>query len=132
MLKEVPDEKIPELALLAPRDWIEVARALLQGPDGAIDKIPLFALMRTYASGHDIHNPVYAALADLRVKARQKFAPALQAALRRFLATAHGELPADIMQLTPFLEPPSGRTMLARYEMKRTGKAGADDEKTVA
>lgn len=129
LLDEVPNEKIPELILLTPQDWIEVAHALLQGTHGATGESPLFTRMRAYASGHDLHNPIYSALADLRAKARQKFAPSLQAALRRFLATAHGELPADFMQLAPFIEPPADPSMLARYEMKRTGKAGADDEK---
>ncbi|MBL9188156.1 MAG: sigma-70 family RNA polymerase sigma factor [Opitutaceae bacterium] len=104
---ELPAQSLPELRLLAPVDWADVARA--HELDSAAD--------------------IRVALAKLRSLARRKFATHLQAALRRFSAATDGTLPHDIAQLAPHLDAPADAEMLARYELTRGRKLGDADEK---
>jgi hypothetical protein len=106
LLQELPAQRLPEHALLEPLDWIEVAQdSELDTPNGIRD-----------------------VLATLRAKARQKFVPLLQEALRRFTASSGGELPTKIQDLSSFLSPPATMEMLERYGLKRSGRLGATDE----
>lgn len=109
LLPELPAQRIPELALLEVLDWIEIAR------DSELD---------TPAA-------IRAALATLRAKARQKIAPLLQEALRRFTDDSGGELPADVHQLARFLSAPATVKMLERYHLARSGRLGANDEHVI-
>lgn len=106
LLGEMPGQAIPELRLLTPADWVHVARA------------------------HELDSPgdIRTALAGLRAIARKLFAPKLQEALRRFLASSDGELPQDILQLAPHLPPPADIEMLRRYTMARSGRYNPDAE----
>ncbi|MBL9203315.1 MAG: sigma-70 family RNA polymerase sigma factor [Opitutaceae bacterium] len=104
---ELPAQSLPELRMLEPTDWLEVARA---------HELDTAADIRT-------------ALAKLRALARKKFAVPMQTALRRFTEGSDGVLPADIAQLAPYLEAPADVEMLARYELTRNGKLGESDEK---
>jgi RNA polymerase sigma factor (sigma-70 family) len=104
---ELPAQSLPELRLLAPADWTEVAAA--HELDTAAD--------------------IRIALAQLRSLARKHLAAHLQSALRRFTAAHDGRLPGDVAQLAPHLDAPADAEMLARYELTRSGRLGAPDEK---
>ncbi len=100
LLAEMPDSSLPEIRLLAPVDWVKVVRDLeLDSPDN---------LRKAFAAA--------------RAAGRLKMATHLQAALKAFLATSGGELPADILLLAPFLPPPADPEMLARYTISRSGQ----------
>lgn len=107
LFTELPAQSLPELRLLAPSDWAEVARA------------------------HELDSTadIRVALAKLRSIARKKFAAPMQTALRRFTEGSGGVLPADIAQLAPYLDAPADAEMLARYELTRSGKLGESAEK---
>jgi hypothetical protein len=105
LLAELPAQGLPELRLLAPADWIAVARA--HELDSAAD--------------------IRLALADLRAVARRAFAPHLQEALRRFVAASGGQSPATTAELEPLLTPPATPDMLARYDLIPAGEAGHKD-----
>jgi RNA polymerase sigma factor (sigma-70 family) len=109
LFTELPAQSLPELRLLAPADWAEVARA------------------HELATAADIR----LALAKLRALARKKFATPLQSALRRFTDGSGGVLPDTIAQLAPHLDAPADAEMLARYTLKRTGRLGEADEELV-
>lgn len=106
LLDEMPGQSIPELRLLTPTDWVQIARA------------------HELDSAGDIRT----ALAALRSLARTKFAPLLQEALKKFIAGSGGELPTDVLQLAPHLAPPAATEMLRRYAMVRSGRVGATNE----
>ena len=107
LFTELPAQSLPELRLLAPSDWVEVARA------------------------HELDSTadIRVALAKLRSIARKKFAAPMQTALRRFTEGSGGVLPTDIAQLAPFLDAPADAEMLARYELTRSGQLGESAEK---
>ena len=107
LLDELPAQRLPELRLLEPADWLAIART--HELDSAAD--------------------IRVALADLRAVARKKIASSLQEALRRYLATSDGHLPTDIAQLAPFLTAPADPEMLARYELTRPGRIGEPSER---
>lgn len=104
---ELPTQSLPELRMLAPADWAEVAHA------------------------HELDTPadIRLALAKLRASARRKFAALLQTALRRFTDGNGGILPDDIGRLAPHLDAPADAEMLARYELTRGGKLAEADER---
>lgn len=106
LLEEMPAQKIPELQLLTLLDWIQVART----------------------AELDTANRIRTAFVTLRSAARRRFSEILRPALRAFVAASGGTLPADVRQLAPHLPPGTDVTILSRYEMVRTGKAGATDE----
>lgn len=110
LLDEMPAQKIPELALLTPLDWLHVART----------------------AELDTANRIRTAFAALRTLARRNLVKPLQEALRAFAAASSGELPADIRQLAPYLPLPATPTMLERYTMLRTGRLEASDDYLVA
>lgn len=106
LLDEMPAQRLPELKLLTLLDWIQVARH----------------------AELDTANRIRTALGGLRAVARRRFAAALQTALTAFTTATRGELPTDILQLAPHLPAPADAAMLARYELIRTGRLGADSE----
>lgn len=106
LFDELPKERIPELELLTPVDWVDVARtAELDSADN----------IRT-------------ALAKLRALARAAFARRLQEALRAYTSASAGTLPSDTAQLVSHLNAPAAAAMLQRYAMTRGGTLGAADE----
>ncbi len=110
LFNDLPAQYLPELRLLEPTDWLEVAQA------------------HELESAADIR----VALAKLRSLARKKFAPHLQTALRRFTEGSGGLLPAGIMQLASHLDAPADAEMLARYALKRTGRLDEADDELIA
>lgn len=110
LFTDLPAQNLPELRLLAPADWLEVAQA------------------HELESAADIR----VALAKLRSVARKKFAAHLQTALRRFTEGSGGFLPDDVMQLASHLDAPADAEMLARYALKRTGRLNKSDDELIA
>jgi hypothetical protein len=106
LFEEMPEQQIPELKLLGPKDWIQAA----------------------WAGQFDTLDHVRAVFSGLRRAAIILFGDQLNDALRRFTDASHGELPADIFQLAAYLTPPADREMLSRYKMTRAGIVGSPDE----
>jgi RNA polymerase sigma factor (sigma-70 family) len=96
-LDEQPDQKIPELQFLTPRDW------LLAALDAKLD---------TDAGTRR-------AFARLRTSAKQAFAPALRKALNAYAQFNAGQLPSDISELKPYFAKPVDDVFLSRYEIVR-------------
>jgi len=100
-LDQRPDLKIPELQFLTPRDWLTVALdAKLDTDTGA-----------------------RLAFSRLRAAAKQAFSPILRQALNSYVQASGGQLPAEILELKPYFNPPVDDALLARYQLVRTGKA---------
>jgi hypothetical protein len=106
VVEELPAQRIPEMQLLEPIDWVRAVRTLeLDTPEN----------LRT-------------ALIALRLLARQRMATKLQEALRRYTEVSGGELPVGIEALGPFLTAPAEAALLRRYALVRAGRLGANDE----
>lgn len=99
-----PDQMIPELKLLTDRDWLSAARSA------------------SFASDEDRRK----ALAAARSTAKFRFVGQLDAALRRFTKNSGGQLPADMLQLVTFFDPPPDTAMLLRYHLTRSGTVQED------
>ncbi len=99
-LAQRPDWNIPELKLLAERDWFNAAVV------GRVESDEQFR--RTTAQ-----------LRDLAVsRAAQKISRALNA----YVLAHDGLLPNSPLELLPYADPPIDPAMLGRYEMLHTGK----------
>lgn len=131
LIDENPEQNIPELRLLEPKDWIEIAQKFLSQTKTPLDG-SFFAAIKSMLESADPTDPTSATLTELRRKARSKFAAKLQEALRKFLESSQDELPTDILQLAVHLAPPADVEMLRRYTMLRSGKVGAKEEKVIA
>lgn len=108
-LAQSPDGKIPELALLQPKDWIDAA-VRAEGADEKKIKAVLAAVCRT---------------------ARARLGEKLHDALVKFVAQSHDQLPTDPRQLLPYADAAVTEPMLAGYAFARTGDVGAKDEKVL-
>lgn len=98
MVKEQPDQCIPELQLLTDDDWLRVARdARLDTPE---------------------HRR--RALATLRDAAKRHFQLRLSKAFAAFLRKSNGELPTSTFALAPYFDTPPDLAMLARYAVVAT------------
>jgi RNA polymerase sigma factor (sigma-70 family) len=82
-LEQAPGQKIPELALLADKDWFDMVKGGLSSED-----------------------EYRWAFAGLRHTAQQKFAPRLQGAMRGYIYANQGRLPTNLLQVVPFFKPP--------------------------
>jgi RNA polymerase sigma factor (sigma-70 family) len=96
-----PDLVIPEMAALTESHWLTAAR------EAAFD---------TEAHTRE----AFGKLHDL---ARNAVADRLHQALTRHTDTHGGILPASVSDLAPLLKPPLPASLLARYEMQRSGSA---------
>jgi hypothetical protein len=99
---EYPQKSIPELQLLSDRDWLRLARTARFDSDEHARKT----------------------LAAVRAEAKREFTRRMAAALSKFTKAANGQLPATTLELAPHFDPPAELSMLQRYEMTQTGKAG--------
>lgn len=90
-----PDQRIPEMDLLADRDLLMCARDASFVTDDGIRR----------------------ALGSVRTAAKQKFVRLLAEALRNYKKANHDQLPTDIAALTPFLPPPLNATHLSRWKV---------------
>lgn len=102
------EQRIPELALLTDEDWLALAR-------GFTDVDSEIGLRKARAA--------------VRNNAASRFAEAhLRPALRAFLQNSNDVLPADIGQLASYLRPPADATMLARWELRASGRVNTRGE----
>ena len=88
----------PELQLLSEQDWLNEA------------------------ANHDLTNDdvTQQAMADLRYTAKGKFADVINQALSEFAKSNNGQLPSDLSELKPYLQPPSN-SILDGYEIAKPG-----------
>lgn len=99
-LAEMPDKKIPELAFLTTKDWIDAAwNADLSTEDG-----------------------VRQALSTLRGDAENTFLnQMMKDAMKKYLAANGNILPANLYQLEPYFNAPVTDDMLSRYQLLQSG-----------
>jgi len=98
-LDQSPDKKIPEIQILTPTDWINVS---------------LKAILTNNIS-------TQYALSQLRIAAKDRFAPMMAQALRNYTHASGGELPNDLSQLKPYFDSTVGDEILGRYKLLHTG-----------
>jgi RNA polymerase sigma factor (sigma-70 family) len=100
-LAAMPDKGIPEIQFLTDKDWADIAwNADLDTDDG-----------------------IRVALRDLRHKAVDSFFnDRLRPALKKYLAANDDQLPTDLSQLKPYLDPAVTDDMLQHYQLMQTGK----------
>jgi RNA polymerase sigma factor (sigma-70 family) len=94
-----PDQQIPELKLVPDSGWIAAATA---ANERGVDPLQIFHQLRNYG--------------------KARLALMLPAALASYAAANAGQLPSDILQLLPFVEPPIDAAMLQRYQVIRSGR----------
>jgi RNA polymerase sigma factor (sigma-70 family) len=104
---ESPQWTVPELRLLADRDWFEVAR------DATFD---------TGDSRREL-------LKALRDRARAIVGSRLRRGLVAYLDEHDGVLPVSVDELASYVHPTLDPDILARYEMRAKGKVSAFDRK---
>lgn len=92
--------KIPELELLSDGDWLTAIRD---------NKLKTDADFRE-------------ALNAVRCTSKFHFADILRSALQDYASANDGELPGDLIRLTPYFHPPVNDALIQRYALKKTGK----------
>jgi RNA polymerase sigma factor (sigma-70 family) len=95
---QLPEKKIPEIQFLTPTDWMNLAL----NPSFTND-------MSAYS------------MSQLRIAAKDKFAPLLAQALRNYTQASDGRLPNDLSQLKPYFDSTVGDEILGRYKLVHTG-----------
>jgi len=100
-LEQMPEKKIPELQLLAEKDWFDAIKSARQ--------------LETDADFRQ-------ALHRLRNSAKQAFGDLAKDAIKKFAEANQGALPGDFSQLKPFFETPVDDATLSRYSLLQTGK----------
>ncbi len=90
-----PGSEIPELKYLKEGEWLNVAGDADFGTEEGVRK----------------------ALAELRSKAKNTFAPLAAQAMQRFMEANGGQPPTSPLQLKPFFLEPVEDSVLSRYEM---------------
>jgi RNA polymerase sigma factor (sigma-70 family) len=99
-LAQLPNQRIPELALLSDQDWLSAVKGTNQlATDADLDK----------------------ALSVLRNSAKNDFAHLMQGALRYYAQANNGQSPTDLSQLQSFFPAPVDDTVLQRYELGQNG-----------
>ena len=93
-----PEKKIPEIQILTPTDWMNLA------------------LSPSFTNGFSPY-----AMSQLRIAAKDKFAPMLAQALRQYTQASGGQLPNDLSQLKANFDSPVGDEILDRYKLLHTG-----------
>jgi len=99
-LEQMPDKKIPELAFIMEKDWVDAAwNADLTTEDG-----------------------IRQALSKLRQAAEDTFLNVMMKdAMKKYLVANGGVLPASLNQLEPYFDAPVTDDMLARYQLLQSG-----------
>jgi RNA polymerase sigma factor (sigma-70 family) len=98
-LDEMPEKKIPELALLTEKDWEKAA----------------------WDADLDTDDGVRVAMCDARNKSVDTFFNFTRPALKQYLAANNGLLPADLLPLKPYFNAPVTDEMLQRYAFTQIG-----------
>jgi hypothetical protein len=99
-LAQAPDKHIPELRLLAEKDWFDAVK------DGT-----------RLESDEDYRQ----ALDRLRSNAKREFVSLAQQALQAYTQASGGALPANWEQLKPYLTTPVEDDILSRYHLLQSG-----------
>jgi RNA polymerase sigma factor (sigma-70 family) len=108
-LAAMPDKQIPELKFLTAKDWTNaVWNADLDTDDG-----------------------VRLALSKLRDESVDTFLALTRKALKQYLAANNNVLPADLLPLKPYYDPPVTDDMLQRYAFMQTGTISANHSDSV-
>ncbi len=102
-LDGLPAYQIPELGLADEDDWIKVAKGLKTEAEPDLLK----------------------GLARLRTLAKEKFIVNLQKALKDFTDANNGDLPTDLAQLGPYLQPNLDEAVLQRYKLVTSGNVSS-------
>jgi len=100
-LDQTPDQRIPELALLAEKDWLDAVKNS--------ERLETDAEYRQAA-------------ANLRTGAKNVFGELTRKALKKYAEANGGFLPADLSQLKPYYDQPVDDAILQRYSLQQTGK----------
>ncbi len=95
-----PDKRIPELQLATDQDWFDAV--------GSTNSLESDADYRQ-------------ALDRLRRAAKNKLVPLLQDAMKKYADANSGQLPAELAQIQPFLDPSVDNAMLQRYQILQGG-----------
>lgn len=113
-LEEMPERKIPELAMLTEQDWFVVA----SNWEGSLESDADFRL----------------AFAGLRNTAKEQFDGMVTKALHDYAKANNGMLPADVSQLQRYFDKPLDKAVFDRYKMLEQGKLSdfAGDKPLVA
>ncbi len=99
-LSQRPELNIPELELLNAQDWFAVAAT----------------------NQFDSEEAFRRATSSLRERAVGLAAGKIMTALNAYVEAHGGTLPNSPLDLAPHFDPPMAETILARYEMRQTGK----------
>ena len=100
-LEQMPERKIPELRLVTEQDWFDAV-----GQDKVLE------------TDQDYRE----ALDRLRRTAKNKLAPMMQQALKKYTTANDGQLPTDLAQLLSYLDSPIDEAILQRWQLNQTGK----------
>lgn len=101
LLAQRPEQVIPELKLLSDLDWLAIARQV---------------------RGFETEADTRESLAELRSRAKSRFAARLSGALQKYTAANADTLPSDTLQLLPYFDPPIDAEILQRYRMNQSGR----------
>jgi RNA polymerase sigma factor (sigma-70 family) len=110
-LEQMPDKRIPELQLVADKDWFDAVKS--------VKKL-------------ETEDDYRQALDDLRRNVKSEFAHMLQVALRGYAKANADQLPTDLSQLKPYFDKPVDDAVLARYTLLQTGKVSEASDYLVA
>ena len=110
-LEQMPDRKIPELQLVADKDWFD-----------AVKSVKKLETDDDYRQAFD----------DLRRNVKSEFVRMLQQALRGYAKANADQLPTDLAQLKPYFDKPVDDAILARYSLLQTGKVSEAGDYVVA
>ncbi len=108
-LEQMPDKKIPELQLLSEQDWLDAVK---------------HGNLETEADYRQ-------ALSELRSIAKKDFGAILRPALDSYIQSHDGQLPNDLAELKPLMQPPVDDSILQRYSLLLTGKVSNLNRETL-
>ncbi len=98
-LEQMTDKRIPEFQFLAEEDWLDAVK------NGDLD------------TDADYRK----AFSELRSIAKRDFGNILRPALERYTQSHDGQLPNDLSELSPLMQPPVADSILQRYSLLLTG-----------
>jgi RNA polymerase sigma factor (sigma-70 family) len=100
-LEQMPEKKIPEVQLLAEKDWFDAIKNVKQ-----------------LETDDDFRQ----AFSSLRNSAKSEFGDQIRKALKSYASSNNGSLPQDLSQLKDHFETPVSDAILQRYSLLQTGK----------
>lgn len=100
LFDERPNQRVPEMVLLEPNQWLAIARK----------------------SDLDSETGIRKALSETRKVAKNNFMPIFMAALEKYLKAKEGVLPDELSQIESFFEKPVEDSILQQYKLLHTGR----------